>query len=167
MTIEGEVATMAFSTGIHHVAMLTTDLDRFLSFYCDVFDGTVLFDITEGDLRHAAVDLGSNSALHAFQVEGNPHAAGQPAIFDRGHLDHLAIGVADAEALEHARWRLVEAGASDGTIQDFGSVRSVAFRDPDGFEGEVALWCDGPPRTFDERILIPISDDLEPPERDG
>lgn len=149
---------MGLTTGIHHVAMLTADLDRFLSFYCGVLGGTVLFDMTEGDLRHAAVDLGSGSALHAFHVDGNRHAAGLPSTFDRGHLDHLAIGVPDAAALEEARRRLCAAGASDGAVHDFGSVRSVAFRDPDGFEGEVALWCDAPTRTLDERIVIPAGD---------
>jgi catechol 2,3-dioxygenase-like lactoylglutathione lyase family enzyme len=150
---------MALTTGIHHVAMLTADLDRFLAFYCGVFGGSVLFDVTEGELRHAAVDLGSGSALHAFQADGNTHAAGLPSIFDRGHLDHLAIGVNGPAALDELRRRLCDAGTSDGTIHDFGSVRTVSFRDPDGFEGEIAIWCNAPLRTFDERVLVPIGEE--------
>ncbi|WP_246647140.1 hypothetical protein [Rhizobium laguerreae] len=36
----------------------------------------------------------------------------------------------------------MKAGASDGTITDFGAVRLVTFKDPDGTEGEVARWTD-------------------------
>ena len=32
---------------------------------------------------------------------------------------------------------LVASGAGDGTVNDFGSVYSMFFRDPDGLEGEV------------------------------
>jgi hypothetical protein len=30
-------------------------------------------------------------------------------------------------------------GASDGTVNDFGTVHSMFFRDPDGLEGEVLV----------------------------
>lgn len=153
---------MSLSTGIHHVAVLTTDLDRFLEFYCGVFDAAVIFDLTEDGLRHAAVDLGAGAGLHAFQVDGNPHAAGSATVFDRGHLDHLAVAVPDEAALQEARRRLVAAGAADGTVVDFGSVRTVSFRDPDGLEAEVALWCDAPVRTFAQRVVEP-GDDVPAP----
>jgi len=39
--------------------------------------------------------------------------------------------------------RLVAHGASDGTVNDFGSAWSLFFRDPDGLEGEVLLPKDG------------------------
>ncbi len=92
-------------------------------------------------------------------MDGNTHAAGLSSIFDRGHLDHVAIGVDSPAALDELRRRIRDAGAGDGTIHDFGSVRTVAFRDPDGFEGEIATWCDAPPRTFDERVLVPIGEE--------
>jgi hypothetical protein len=37
------------------------------------------------------------------------------------------------------RRRLIDAGASDGTVNDFGRVHSLFFRDPDGLEGEVLV----------------------------
>jgi hypothetical protein len=33
----------------------------------------------------------------------------------------------------------MDSGASDGNVNDFGSVRSLFFRDPDGLEGEVLI----------------------------
>ncbi len=72
-------------------------------------------------------------------------------MFERGHLDHLAINVTDLEAFLELRHRLVERGASDDTITDFGMVWSVSFTDPDGLDAEVALWRDAPPIPFLER----------------
>ncbi len=146
---------MALSTGINHVALLTTDVDAFLAFYGEVFDAEIVSDQTEQGMRHAAVDLGAGAVLHAFCIEGNAHATGRPEMFDRGHLDHFGINAPDVDTLREVRQRLVDRGASDGTITDFGILRSVSFEDPDGFAGEVALWCDAPARSYDELTISP------------
>src|SRR5688572_22359850 len=113
---------MTLLTGIHHVATLTADLDRLIAFYRDVFDADVPMDMTEGGLRHALIDLGGGACLHPFEIEGNRHGPASPATFDRGHMDHLALHVADEATLELLRERLVAAGATDGTLTDFGNV---------------------------------------------
>jgi len=143
---------MTLSTGINHIALLTQDIDSFKTFYVDMFDGEVIFDLDEDGLRHAAVGVGGGAALHAFALPDNPHAAASAKMFERGHIDHLAINVADENALREASRRLVEAGVSDGAVTDFGVSKSISFRDPDGLEAEVALWGDEPLRRFDERI---------------
>jgi len=143
---------MPFTSGINHVALLTRDIDAFVGFYAEVFDAEVLFDIDEDGLRHAAVDLGGGAALHAFAFPDSPHAAASAEVFNRGHLDHVAINVANEGALDEARRRLVKRNASDGTVTDFGVLKSISFRDPDGLEVEVALWGTEPVRRFDERI---------------
>lgn len=145
---------MALTNGCNHVAVITEDLDRFIDFYREVFEAEVDFDLDEDGLRHAMVRLGAGFALHPFQLPGgSPHAAGSPAMFDRGHLDHLALDVADQATFEDLRARLVEAGASNGDVTDFGRVRSVSFVDPDGLDGEIAQWVDAPVRTFEERLV--------------
>lgn len=149
---------MALSNGLNHVALLTGDVDAFTAFYVDVFDAKVLFDMDEDGLRHAAVDVGAGAALHVFAAPDNPHAAASPEMFNRGHIDHLAINVEDEAALYEAGRRLVARGASDGMVTDFGMLRSIHFRDPDGLDAEVALWCSEPPRRFDERITTPLSE---------
>jgi catechol 2,3-dioxygenase-like lactoylglutathione lyase family enzyme len=143
---------MAFSVGINHLALLTHDVDAFTDFYVAMFDAEVLFDFDEDGLRHAAVDVGGGAALHAFAVPDNPQAAASNEMFNRGHIDHLAINVEDEDALNEARRRLVEREVSDGVVTDFGVLKSVSFRDPDGMEAEVALWGTQPPRRWDERI---------------
>jgi catechol 2,3-dioxygenase-like lactoylglutathione lyase family enzyme len=145
---------MTLTAGFNHLAVLTADLDRFLAFYGQVFDATVIADIEEGGLRHAVLDVGNAAALHAFEQPANPDAVGGRPLFGRGHLDHFGVNVADAETFEAVRERLVDAGASDGTITDFGVLRSVSFVDPDGCDSEVALWQDGEVLRFDDRIQI-------------
>jgi hypothetical protein len=48
-------------------------------------------------------------------------------------------GTIAVRAVATIRERLVRTGAGDGTVNDFGSVHSMFFRDPDGLEGEVLI----------------------------
>jgi hypothetical protein len=57
--------------------------------------------------------------------------------------------------LDEVTRRLVARGASDGAVTDFGVLKSICFRDPDGLEVEVALWGTEPVRRFDERTTTP------------
>lgn len=147
---------MPLSAGCNHVALVTQDLNRFIDFYRTVFDAEVRYDLDEGELRHALVDLGAGFALHPFEfADGNPNARASDEMFGRGHLDHLAINVEDPEAFELLRARLVEAGATDGTVTDFGAVRCVWFEDPDGMGSEISIWSDRAPRHFNDRVQEP------------
>lgn len=147
---------MSLSAGCNHIALVTQDLDRFIDFYRTVFDANVRYYLDEGGLRHALIDLGASFALHPFEfADGNPNARASDELFGRGHLDHLALNVDSPEAFEVLRARLVEVGATDGTVTDFGAVRTVWFEDPDGMGTEIAIWSDGPPRPFQDRLKEP------------
>jgi hypothetical protein len=43
------------------------------------------------------------------------------------------------DGFEEIRRRLIERGASDEFVTDWGPVLSLFFRDPDGLEGEVCV----------------------------
>ena len=60
-------------------------------------------------------------------------------MWGRGRIDHIGLAAASAQAFQIIRDRLAAAGASDGTVNDFGGALSIFFRDPDGLEGEVLL----------------------------
>lgn len=148
---------MPLATGCNHVALVTADLDRFIAFWRGVFDAEVVVEMREGGLRHAMVDVGGGLCLHPFEFEdGNPHSAASVDIFDRGHLDHLAIAVDDPEAFVLLRRRLVDIGATDGQLTDFGPVRTVWFEDPDGMGCEIAHWSDGDPVSLDDARREPM-----------
>jgi hypothetical protein len=45
-------------------------MDRLIAFYRDVFDGDVVLDMREEDLRHVFIDLGGGFVLHPFEIDG-------------------------------------------------------------------------------------------------
>jgi catechol 2,3-dioxygenase-like lactoylglutathione lyase family enzyme len=149
---------MPVTVGAHHLTLFTHDMDRFIRFYEEIFDAETKFDLSEPGpggrtLRHSLIDVGGGFALHPFQMpEPTGYEDGSMQMGKRGHIDHLALKVDDEAGLQEIRRRLVKAGASDGTITDFGAIRLVTFRDPDGMEGEVARWTDSKRvLRFDER----------------
>lgn len=133
---------MPLLTGINHIAVMTGDLDRFVDFYTDVFGLEVVFEEANPAFRHAVLRTGPASWLHPVQVTGNAHGAALPAMFDRGHLDHLALGAASSESFAEVRRRLVERGACEGQVEDLGPFHALWFRDPDGMQVEVTVIVD-------------------------
>jgi len=126
--------------GINHVAILTADTDRLIQFYGDVFGATVDGEMREGtDFRLTLVKVGPTSELNVFEMAGNQEASRQVPMFGRGRLDHLGLQAADLDAFDSIRDRLVERGATDGFVTDFGHVLSLFFTDPDGLEAEVCV----------------------------
>ena len=85
------------------------------------------------------IRIGPHTELNIVVQEGNTEADRQTPMWGRGRIDHVGLQAASEEAFATIRERLVEAGASDGTVNDFGGVHSMFFRDPDGLEGEVLL----------------------------
>ena len=85
------------------------------------------------------IRIGPHTELNVFTIEGNTEPDRQTPMWGRGRLDHFGLQAASTEAFETIRQRLIEHGASDGEVNDFGTVRSVFFRDPDGLEGEVLV----------------------------
>src|SRR5687768_12232912 len=121
---------MSLVSGINHVAVLTLDLERFIAFYGEVFDMPVLFEETTPAFRHAILRAGPSSWLHPAALSGNPHAVALPSMFERGHLDHIALSAASAEAFAIIRARLLARQATNGTVEDLGAFRALWFSDP-------------------------------------
>jgi catechol 2,3-dioxygenase-like lactoylglutathione lyase family enzyme len=126
--------------GFNHVAVLTNDTNRLLAFYTEVFEAETgeMPDMPPG-MRLTFIHLGGTAELNVFEIQGNTEADHQEPDFERGRLDHFGLEAASREAFEEIRRRLMDRGASDGFVTDFGPTYSVFFRDPDGLAGEV-LW---------------------------
>jgi catechol 2,3-dioxygenase-like lactoylglutathione lyase family enzyme len=125
--------------GFNHVAVLTGDTDRFVAFYRDMFDAEVDGGITLPEGRLTFVKIGTDAEFNVFEVTGNDEHERQTPMFGRGRIDHLGLQAASIEAFDEIRGRLMERGAADDFVTDFGAVLSVFFRDPDGLEGEVCV----------------------------
>lgn len=149
---------MALTAGANHVALISDDADRLVAFYTEVFEASVRWDHHDDGVRTVMIELGPSFGLHVFEFpDGNPHARGSTAMFERGHLDHLGLDVADESTFELLRERLVEHGATDGAVIDFGVSRSVWFEDPDGHGSEIVLWVGAPLRRYRDRIVEPLA----------
>jgi catechol 2,3-dioxygenase-like lactoylglutathione lyase family enzyme len=126
--------------GFNHVAVLTKDTDRFASFYREVFDAEVRAQEEGGPgVRLTFVRVGETAELNVFEVSDNTEAERQSPMFGRGRIDHLGLQASSLKAFEEIRKRLIERGAADSFVTDFGPVLSLFFRDPDGLEGEVCV----------------------------
>ena len=140
----GGVMNAGLLTGFHHVATVTRDLERLIGFYTDVFDAEIVFDLVAPglELRHVGLDVGGG-IVHAWEAPESVTGPFPTKMFARGRLDHMALAARNEEALEVLRRRLVDRGACDGDVSDFGSILSVWFTDPDGMELEVCCFRAG------------------------
>lgn len=134
---------MQLLSGVNHIAVVTADLDRFVEFYTEVFGMEVIFSEDAPAFRHAILRAGPDSWLHPAEVVGgSPHAAASPAMFERGHLDHLALTASSPECFAELRDRLIARGACRPAVDDLGAFHSLWFEDPDGMCGELVLIVD-------------------------
>jgi catechol 2,3-dioxygenase-like lactoylglutathione lyase family enzyme len=127
---------------VNHVALLTTDTDRLVDFYTEVFDAKLFAQQQpEPGMKLTFVEIGPATALNVFEFEGKDQP--RTPMFGRGPIDHLGLQAASKEAFDTIRTRLLERGATDGFVTDFGGALSVFFVDPDGLECEVCLHVPG------------------------
>lgn len=139
--------------GINHIGMLTSDTERLVAFYSDVFGATVDGVLEDrGEFKLTLVKVGEYAELNVFEMPGNTEAEKQVPMFGRGRLDHFGFQAASLDAFDTIRDRLMERGATDGFVTDFGHVLSLFFRDPDGLEAEV---CVGNPDAVPGQINPP------------
>jgi catechol 2,3-dioxygenase-like lactoylglutathione lyase family enzyme len=127
--------------GIHHLTILTSDMDRLIDFYRRVFDANVTLDMEEEGLRHVFIELGPDTVLHPFEVPGIEVPQGEIEAFKRGRLDHFGVNAASEEHFWELRRRVIEeeAGVEGAVVSDMRSLISFTFEDPDGGRHEV-IW---------------------------
>jgi catechol 2,3-dioxygenase-like lactoylglutathione lyase family enzyme len=132
--------------GLHHVALLSSDVERTVRFYQGVL-GFPLTEIFENrdyqGSNHFFFDIGNGNLLAFFDFPGldlGPYAE------VLGGLHHVAISV-EPEQWERARGRLDEAGIE--YLQESGT--SIYFRDPDG--ARVELIADPLGEMYGSKVL--------------
>ena len=131
---------MPITSGINHVATLSSDMDLTVTFYEQAFGAVVTFEITKTDDHPwmKILDLGGGASLNLFEVPLEEIIGERRRQGGRGAIDHFALSVDSHATLEGVRQRLIDAGAQEvGDIQRLGNEWSLFFRDPDGMELEV------------------------------
>jgi catechol 2,3-dioxygenase-like lactoylglutathione lyase family enzyme len=113
--------------GVHHIALLSQDVDRTIRFYQDLleFPLTELFENRDYDgSTHFFFDIGNGNALAFFDFPGLD--LGQYAEV-LGGLHHIAISVTQ-EKWDHLKAKLIEANVEI----IFEHETSLYFLGPDG-----------------------------------
>jgi catechol 2,3-dioxygenase-like lactoylglutathione lyase family enzyme len=123
----GAARPASSARGLHHVALISSDVERTVRFYQDVLEFPLTELIENRDYAgssHFFFDIGNGNLLAFFDFPGlevGPYAE------VLGGLHHVAISV------EPDRWRkLVGNLERAGVAHEVHSEVSVYFRDPDG-----------------------------------
>ncbi|SNS03135.1 Catechol 2,3-dioxygenase [Geodermatophilus pulveris] len=132
--------------GLHHTALISSDVERTVRFYQDVL-GFPLTELIENrdypGSSHFFFDIGHGNLLAFFDFPGldvGPYAE------VLGGLHHMAISV-DPERWEELVRRLTDAGVP----HEVHSGVSVYFRDPDG--ARIELIADPLGEMYGHRVL--------------
>lgn len=129
------------------VAIVTPDLDRARRFYEDVLGmRTVIVEHPRGAaVRRSAnlVDRNGRASIRLLEVPGFTPGVADDLIGRRGRLDQIAFAVDSDAELASVAARLVDAGASGGSVAEVGPSRVVEFVDPDGGHHSVRTWVRG------------------------
>jgi catechol 2,3-dioxygenase-like lactoylglutathione lyase family enzyme len=118
--------------GVHHVALLSSDVERTVRFYQDLLEFPLTEIFENRDYKgsnHFFFDIGNGNLLAFFDFPGldlGPYAE------VLGGLHHLAISV-EPDRWAHLKGKLDEAGVE--YLMESGT--SIYFRDPDGARVEL------------------------------
>jgi len=113
--------------GVHHVALISSDVERTVRFYQDLLEFPLTDMFENRDYKgstHFFFDIGNGNSIAFFDLPGldlGPYAE------VLGGLHHLAISV-EPERWAHLKGKLDEAGIAYAHI----SGSSIYFNDPDG-----------------------------------
>ena len=78
--------------GVHHVAVITDDTDRFVRFYADVFDATVSHQTATRFGTLTIVDIGPRTEINLFQLaSGMSPEQVRGSMFGHGPIDHIGL----------------------------------------------------------------------------
>ncbi|NNH73221.1 VOC family protein [Nocardia uniformis] len=134
------------TTGIHHIRLTVTDIERSCAFYRDVLGFAIAAESSSSpDDPQVRNDPAQLYGGVVFQTNGmlfglRPVAAADDHFdSERVGLDHLSFTVSSADELSAAAARLDDADIEHGeitTLEQFGIV-ILSFSDPDGIHLEL------------------------------
>jgi catechol 2,3-dioxygenase-like lactoylglutathione lyase family enzyme len=130
--------------GVHHLALITTDMDATVRFYAGVLGARLVATVATDAFKHYFFEFAPGNTVAFFEylgveVEAFAKPAGVPYP-QASQFDHLSLALADEEALLALRDRLKEANCEVTDVVDHGILRSIYFTDPSGIALEASYW---------------------------
>ena len=126
-------------TGLHHLTLIVSDMERTIGFYRDVLGLGIVRDGPSDDdpgTRHVwfgAIDGAPGRLVSAMEYPNLP--AGVTGV---GSTHHFALAVESGEELDAWKDYLRGAGVECSEVFERGGFRSLYLRDPDGHVVEIA-----------------------------
>ncbi|HVM52612.1 MAG TPA: VOC family protein [Acidimicrobiales bacterium] len=134
--------------GVHHLALITTDMDRTVRFWHGVLGARLVTTLATPAFRHYFFEIGTGNTIAFFEYFGvEVHSFAKPAgvpFPQASQFDHLSMHLADEDALQRLRDRLKEHGCEVTDVVDHGFLRSIYFNDPNGIALEASWWTIDP-----------------------
>ena len=134
--------------GVHHLALITPDMDATVRFWCGALGARLVATIRTDAFLHYFFEFGPGTTIAFFEYKGVEldriaKPAGVPAP-EASQFDHLSLALPDEEALIALQARLKEAGCEVTDVIDHGIMRSIYFTDPAGIALEASWWVTDP-----------------------
>lgn len=134
--------------GVHHLALVTTDMDATVRFYHGVLGARLVITLATDAFRHYFFEVAPGSSVAFFEYKGQPldtyaKPAGVP-FPQASQFDHLSLHLADEDALMRLQHRLKEHGCEVTDVIDHGIMRSIYFSDNNGIALEASWWTVDP-----------------------
>lgn len=134
--------------GINHLALVTTDMDRTVRFYCGALGAQLVGTVRTDTFRHYFFEFGPQCTVAFFEYTGADAAPFEKVagVYDprSPQFDHLALNMPDEEALNELQRRLKAVDCEVTDVVDHGTMRSVYFTDPNGIALEASWWVHDP-----------------------
>ncbi|HVM39495.1 MAG TPA: VOC family protein [Acidimicrobiia bacterium] len=150
-----------FWRGVHHLALVTTDMDATVRFYHEVLGARLVITLATPAFRHYFFEFDQGNTVAFFEyrdheVDSFAKPAGVP-FPQASQFDHLSLALPDEDALLRLRDRLKEHDCEVTDVVDHGVLRSIYFMDPNGIALEASWWTldpTGRPADYsDERFF--------------
>jgi glyoxylase I family protein len=123
-------------SGIHHVSVTVTDIERSVPWYSELLGLTKLMEESHPDGTGYAVVLGKPDWSMCVGLHTHPTNERERFSESRTGLDHIGFMVSGRAELDAWDSKLTELGVDHSPVNDQGGYAVLVFRDPDNIQLE-------------------------------
>ena len=123
-------------SGIHHVSVTVTDIERGVPWYTELLGLTKLMEESHPDGTGYAVVLGKPDWSMCVGLHTHPTNERERFSESRTGLDHIGFMVSGRAELDAWESRLTKLGVEHSPVNDQGGYAVLVFRDPDNIQLE-------------------------------